>query len=166
MNLRGEDGQTPLHIAAEKGDPEKIALLLDHQADPCIQAATGATAMDIVQRRLVDLNAGGYNTKSDQCRLKMCSKLLDTAITVASPMHIKHCTKVESPASILTDHGSSMLMQEDGDNFPSMSRMMGSSPHGVFSTTDYTFLSQGTAQGKGKPWTQLPEVLNLRVDEL
>lgn len=167
MNLRGEDGRTPLHIAADKGDPEKIALLLDHHADPRMQAATGATAMDIVKCRLENLlSAGGYNTKSDQSRLRMCSDRLDTAMAALPPMHIKHCTKVDSPASILTDHGSSMLMQEDGDNFPSMSRMMGSSPHGVFSNTDYTFLSQGTPQGKGKPWTQLAEVLNLRVDDL
>lgn len=81
MNLRGEDGRTPLHIAADKGDPEKIALLLDHHADPRMQAATGATAMDIVKCRLENLlSAGGYNTKSDQSRLRMCSDRLDTAM--------------------------------------------------------------------------------------
>jgi regulatory protein NPR1 len=117
VNLRGPDGRTPLQGAAQMGDPEKIAMLLDHQADPHMQSATGATAMDIVQSGAAEvLSAGGYNSKVDHTRLRVCLELLERAAVTSAP---SLCTKVESgsPASILTEHhGSSTLLPEESDN--------------------------------------------------
>lgn len=157
VNLRGLDGQTPLHVAAELGDPEKIAMLLDHGADPHMPSATGATAMDIVQSGATEiLSAGGYNSKGDHNRLRNCLELLERAlITITPPMYMKS-TKVGSgsPASILTEHGSSTLLPEESDNFQgSMSRMMGGSNQGILQNNDiYASLTHGLS-GKGKTLT-------------
>jgi regulatory protein NPR1 len=164
VNLRGLDGQTPLHIAAQLGDPEKIAMLLDHEADPHIQSATGATAMDIVQSGATEiLSAGGYNSKGDHNRLRNCLELLERAsVTVAPAMYMKSA-KVGSgsPASILTEHGSSTLLPEESDNFQtSMNKFMGSSNQAVLQTNDvYASLSHGLS-GKGKTFapTQLVDL--------
>ena len=128
-------------------------MLLDHDADPHMQSATGATAMDIVQSGATEvLSAGGYNSKGDHNRLRNCLELLERAVvTLTPPMYIKS-TKVGngSPASILTEHGSSTL-PEESDNFQSsMNRLMGSSNQAVLQNNDvYASLTHGLS-GKGK----------------
>ena len=133
VNLRGPDGRTPLHMAAQLGDPEKIAVLLDHHADPHMRSATGATAMDIVQAGAAEiLSAGGYNSKVDHNRLRLCLELLERAVVTTTPplypplppTPSKLDTTSGSPASILTEHGSSTLLPEESVNFqPSIPRM-------------------------------------------
>ncbi|XP_024400787.1 regulatory protein NPR6 isoform X2 [Physcomitrium patens] len=137
VNLRGPDGLTPLHIAAKLGDPEKIVMLLNHEADPHVQSASGATAMGIVQFGMTEIvSAGGYNSKGDQNRLRLCMELLERAILApTSSLHARY-NKVESgsPASILTGHGSSTFLPEESDtDFRwSMRRTMSGSNQGVY----------------------------------
>jgi tyrosine-protein kinase len=47
---RNEDGSTPLHLAAEKGDPELVEVLLKHGADTSIRDSTGTTALHVAVR--------------------------------------------------------------------------------------------------------------------
>lgn len=160
VNLCGPDGQTPLHMAAQLGDPDKIAMLLDHEADPHMQSATGATAMDIVQSGATEiLSAGGYNSKTDTNRLRNCLELLERAVVTLNPTVYMKSTKVGSgsPASILTEHGSSTL-PEEGDNIQSsMNRLMGGSNQAVVQNNDvYASLSHGLS---GKGTTSVPALL-------
>lgn len=159
VNLRGPDGRTPLHMAAQLGDPEKIAMLLDHQADPHMQSATGATAMDIVQSGATEvLSAGGYNCKVDQNRLRLCLELLERAVVTSTPPLYAKCTEVKSgsPACTLTKRGSSTLLPEESDNFQgSMNQMMDGSAQGnqlLGNNNGDFFASFGNGlSGKGKP---------------
>ncbi|XP_024394421.1 BTB/POZ domain and ankyrin repeat-containing protein NBCL isoform X2 [Physcomitrium patens] len=136
VNLQDQDGETPLHMAAKLGDPEMIALLLDHEANPLMQSVTGATAMDIVQSGAAGVqSAGGYNSKSDQVRFRLCVELLQSAaLSYSPPLQVK-ATRVEigSPVSIRTEHGSSTLLPDECDNdyHGSMSRMVGGSTQGI-----------------------------------
>lgn len=50
-NLRQEGGWTPLHAAAQVGDPELISLLLEHGADPGLANDAGQTAADLAVAR-------------------------------------------------------------------------------------------------------------------
>lgn len=151
VNLRGSDGLVPLHLASRLGDPEKIAMLLDNRADPHIHTPTGATAMDIVQSLTTKiLTSGGYNTKGDHNRLRLCLELLERALATTLPRHAT--SESGSPPSILTGHGSSILMPEESDNFQaSMSRsVIGGSSAGLLGNIDfYPNLSQGFLHGKG-----------------
>lgn len=157
VNLQGPDGRTPMHMAAQLGDPEMIAMLLDNHADPHLQTSGGVTAMEIVQSVAADiLSAGGYNIKCDHTRIRLCLELLERAgASVAPSVHVNSLRLDSgSPASILTEHGSSSLVPEESDNFQaSMNRVMGTPPHGgLLSNTDfYPSLSQGIGRGKGKP---------------
>lgn len=157
VNLRGSDGLVPLHLASRLGDPEKIAMLLDNRADPHIHTPTGATAMDIVQSLATKiLTSGGYNTKGDHNRLRLCLELLERALAATPPRHFTSM-KLESgsPPSILTGHGSSILMPDESDNFQaSLSRSaIGGSSAGLLGNIDfYPNLSQGYLHGKGAPF--------------
>ncbi|KAG0586558.1 hypothetical protein KC19_2G100000 [Ceratodon purpureus] len=159
VNLRDPEGRTPLHIAAQLGEPEKIAMLLDRDADPHIQSATGATAMDIVQSGATEiLSAGGYNSKGDHNRLRNCLELLERAVVISTPPMYMSSIKLGngSPASILTEHGSSTLLPEESDNFQSsINRLMGNSNQGVLQNNDvYATLSHGLS---GKVHGREPE---------
>ncbi len=151
VNLQGPDGCTPLHMAAEAGDPEMIAILLDHQADPHIQTTSGRTAIDIVQAVAANsLSAGVYNPnlKGDHNRLRLCLELLERAGAVhAGPL------KLDTSASILTEQRrSSPLLLEDTRNFSSiptagivpLAQGAQRSNHDLYSTL---------SQGKGELWT-------------
>ena len=45
-----EHGRTPLHYAAEKGQPGVVHCLLDRGADPYQENHEGMTALDVVSR--------------------------------------------------------------------------------------------------------------------
>ncbi|KAH9547713.1 hypothetical protein CY35_11G049800 [Sphagnum magellanicum] len=134
VNLRGPDGRTPLHMVAEVGDPEMIAMLLDHQADPRIQTANGRTAIDIVQALAADALAAGvlYNPsiKGDHHRLRLCLELLERAgaaiaVHAGGPLKLGENGR-SSVSTILTEHARSssplLLLPEESNNFASMPR--------------------------------------------
>lgn len=50
-NLRQQGGWTPLHAAAQTGDPELIRLLLDHGADPSVANDDGQSPADLAAAR-------------------------------------------------------------------------------------------------------------------
>ena len=52
-NVRDSDGQTPLHLAAERGQKEAVKLLLDHGANTNLQANDGDTPL---HRSLIEKN--------------------------------------------------------------------------------------------------------------
>ncbi|XP_024376188.1 BTB/POZ domain and ankyrin repeat-containing protein COCH isoform X2 [Physcomitrium patens] len=146
VNLQDLDGRTPLHIAAQLGDPEKIAMLLDHHAEPHTRTATCATAMDIVQSGAAEIqSAGRYNTKADHNRLRACMELLERAALASTRLtHTRSAAVVDtgSPASILTENGSSTWFPEESDNFQgSMSRMKSAGTPGLLQSGNDIFSS-------------------------
>lgn len=163
MNLQDLDGRTPLHIAAQLGDPEKIAMLLDHHAEPHTRTATCATAMDIVQSGAAEIqSAGRYNTKADHNRLRACMELLERAALASTRLtHTRSAAVVDtgSPASILTENGSSTWFPEESDNFQgSMSRMKSAGTPGLLQSGNDIFSSLWNGlPGKGmkRPPTEL-----------
>ncbi|KAH8948954.1 hypothetical protein BDL97_10G005000 [Sphagnum fallax] len=152
VNLRGPDGRTPLHMVAEAGDPEMIAILLDHQADPRIPTTSGRTAIDIIQAVAADaLAAGVYNPsiKGDHHRLRLCLELLERAgATLAVHVGPLKLDSGSSVSMLRERGGSSPLLPEESDNFVSMSRA-GSGPltqGAQLSNNDfYSTLPQGKA---------------------
>lgn len=82
VNALGPDGRAPLHLAIEMADPEVIAVLLDHRADPNCRTSTGARALDVARSLASDALALGAITgvKSEQGnKLKICLDLLEAA---------------------------------------------------------------------------------------
>lgn len=50
-NIRQEGGWTPLHAAAQSGDPELVRLLLDHGADPSLVNDAGKSPADLAEAK-------------------------------------------------------------------------------------------------------------------
>jgi regulatory protein NPR1 len=156
VNLRGPDGRTPLHMVAEAGDPEMIAILLDHQADPRIPTTSGRTAIDIIQAVAADaLAAGVYNPsiKGDHNRLRLCLELLERAgATLAVHVGPLKLDSGSSVSMLRERGGSSPLLPEESDNFVSMSRA-GSGPLTQGAQLSNNDFYSTLPQGKGELWT-------------
>jgi ankyrin repeat protein len=54
VDLRDHNGQTALFIAASKGEPETVRVLLDHKADPSQTDRKGLTPLQAAQNALAD----------------------------------------------------------------------------------------------------------------
>jgi regulatory protein NPR1 len=173
VNLQGLDGRTPLHMVAEAGDPEMIAMLLDHQADPHIRTANGRTAIDIVQAVAADaLASSGTMTMSysnhpsikgsdRHNRLRLCLELLERAAAM-TVVHAGATSKLDSGScsvSTFTEHGSISPFRQQPDksndnNFPSIARRTGAgiiqplAQGAQLSNND--FYSSPSSQGKGE----------------
>jgi hypothetical protein len=173
VNLQGLDGRTPLHMVAEAGDPEMIAMLLDHQADPHIRTANGRTAIDIVQAVAADaLASSGTMTMSysnhpsikgsdRHNRLRLCLELLERAAAM-TVVHAGATSKLDSGScsvSTFTEHGSISPFQQRPDesnenNFASIPRRAGAgiiqplAQGAQLSNND--FYSSPGSQGKGE----------------
>jgi hypothetical protein len=173
VNLQGLDGRTPLHMVAETGDPEMIAMLLDHQADPHIRTANGRTAIDIVQAVAADaLASSGTMTMSysnhpsikgsdRHNRLRLCLELLERAAAMRV-VHAGATSKLDSGScsvSTFTEHGSRSPFQQRPDesndnNFASIPRRVGAgiiqplAQGAQLSNND--FYSSPGSQGKGE----------------
>jgi regulatory protein NPR1 len=173
VNLQGLDGRTPLHMVAEAGDPEMIAMLLDHQADPHIRTANGRTAIDIVQAVAADaLASSGTMTMSysnhpsikgsdRHNRLRLCLELLERAAAM-TVVHAGATSKLDSGScsvSTFTEHGSISPFQQRPDesndnNFASIPRRAGA---GIIQPLaqgaqlrNNDFYSSPGSQGKGE----------------
>lgn len=61
-NIKQENGETPLHIAAKKGNPGMVRLLLNEEGDPMITSKAGETALHVAARH---------------CHYSVCKMLLE-----------------------------------------------------------------------------------------
>ncbi|XP_031473158.1 BTB/POZ domain and ankyrin repeat-containing protein NOOT1-like [Nymphaea colorata] len=88
VNHRAEPSRkTPLHIAAEMVNPDMVAVLLDHHADPNVRAADGATPIDILRSLTSDFLFKGAVPclpHIEPNKLRLCLELVQSAALVLS----------------------------------------------------------------------------------
>ncbi|XP_008808778.1 BTB/POZ domain and ankyrin repeat-containing protein NPR5-like isoform X1 [Phoenix dactylifera] len=83
----GPAGKTPLHIAAEMVNPDMVAVLLDHHADPNVRTVDGVTPLDILRNLTSDfLFKGAVPGLShiEPNKLRLCLELVQSAAMVIS----------------------------------------------------------------------------------
>ncbi|PKA61752.1 Regulatory protein NPR5 [Apostasia shenzhenica] len=85
----GPVGRTPLHVAAEMVDPDMVAVLLDHHADPNARTVNGVTPLDILRSLTSEFlfrGAGGVPglTRFEPNKLRLCLELVQSAVMVMS----------------------------------------------------------------------------------
>jgi len=54
VNCRRDDGQTPLHVAADSGRPEAVPRLLEHGADPEARDSSDRTPLQLAETAVVN----------------------------------------------------------------------------------------------------------------
>lgn len=88
VNHPGPGGRMPLHIAAEMVNPDMVAVLLDHHADPNVRTYSGATPFDILQALASDFLSKGSlpacMPHMEHNKLRLCLELLQSAAMVLS----------------------------------------------------------------------------------
>ncbi|XP_031474551.1 BTB/POZ domain and ankyrin repeat-containing protein NOOT1-like [Nymphaea colorata] len=88
VNHRAEPSRkTPLHIAAEMVNPDMVAVLLDHHADPNVRAADGTTPIDILRSLTSDFLFKGAVPclpHIEPNKLRLCLELVQSAALVLS----------------------------------------------------------------------------------
>ena len=75
VNARDHRKRTPLHVAAEGGDEELIALLLDSKADPSVADLDGNIPLDLAAKERHEeavnlLSIHSYSSKKDDAVMK------------------------------------------------------------------------------------------------
>nr|CAD1833427.1 unnamed protein product [Ananas comosus var. bracteatus] len=83
----GPAGKTPLHVAAEMVDPDMVAVLLDHHADPTARTVDGVTPLDVLRNLTSDfLFKGAVPGLShvEPNKLRLCLELVQSAAMVMS----------------------------------------------------------------------------------
>ncbi|XP_059074731.1 regulatory protein NPR6 isoform X2 [Cryptomeria japonica] len=141
VNYPGPGGRMALHIAAEMVNPDMVAVLLDHHANPNVRTYSGATPFDILQSLASDFlskgAAGGGSSMPlphlEHNKLRLCLELLQSAALVLSrdeetstslQLHLETTTAAadrkntsssssSSPAFALTPRNS-MMQQRQG----------------------------------------------------
>lgn len=95
VNYSDSLGRTALHLAADMGNAEMIAVLLDHHADPNVLTHDGFAAVDILRGLIKAGSQDNFHhdqhppiipplCKADQKRIHLCIELLQSAVAVAS----------------------------------------------------------------------------------
>ncbi|XP_002977926.2 regulatory protein NPR5 [Selaginella moellendorffii] len=160
VNMPGPDGRTPLHIAGELADPEMIAVLLDHHADPHSTTPTGATALNILQNLASEALAVGALTgvTADHNKLRLCLDLLESAAAVPAS-----CSRDED------DSSSSMLTEQQQQRERRLPMMIGqpvSTPSSTQQSDPPTILMHQnyypviSAKGHSPTWSEQEEVID------
>ncbi|KAG0481249.1 hypothetical protein HPP92_011764 [Vanilla planifolia] len=95
----GPSGRTPLHVAAELVNPDMVAVLLDHHADPNARTVHGVTPLDILRSLTSDFLFKGISSPAapshthsfssssssfEPNKLRLCLELVQSAVMVAS----------------------------------------------------------------------------------
>ncbi|XP_057849950.2 BTB/POZ domain and ankyrin repeat-containing protein NOOT1 isoform X2 [Cryptomeria japonica] len=87
VNHPGPGGRTALHIASEMVNPDMVAVLLDHHANPNVRTYSGTTPFDILQSLASDFlsRGGGISIPHfEHNKLRLCLELLQSAAQVLS----------------------------------------------------------------------------------
>ncbi|KAH9311996.1 hypothetical protein KI387_027031, partial [Taxus chinensis] len=87
VNHPGPGGRMALHIAAEMVNPDMVAVLLDHHANPNVLTHSGATPFDVLQTSASEfLSRGGRMNipHLEHNKLRLCLELLQSAALVLS----------------------------------------------------------------------------------
>ncbi|GLJ07186.1 hypothetical protein SUGI_0060900 [Cryptomeria japonica] len=87
VNHPGPEGKMALHIAAEMVNPDMVAVLLDHHANPNVRTYSGATPFDILQYLASEFlsKGGGMGIPHvEHNKLRLCLELLQSAALVLS----------------------------------------------------------------------------------
>lgn len=83
----GPAGKTPLHLAADMVNPDMVAVLLDHHADPNVRTLDGVTPLDILRTLTSDFLFKGVVpglAHIEPNKLRLCLELVQSAAMVIS----------------------------------------------------------------------------------
>ncbi|KAH9313413.1 hypothetical protein KI387_044047 [Taxus chinensis] len=138
VNHPGPGGRMALHVAAEMGNPDMVAVLLDHHADPNVRTYGGATPFDILQCLASEFlsKGGGMSIPHlEHNKLRLCLELLQSAALVLSrDEHEDTSTslqlQLETSTTAIADHNAT-------------SSSSSSSSVGVFTRTASNMMQQG-----------------------
>ncbi|GLJ07181.1 hypothetical protein SUGI_0060570 [Cryptomeria japonica] len=90
VNHPSPGGRTALHIASEMVNPDMVAVLLDHHANPNVRTDNGTTPFDILQSLASDFLSRAAGSGSmpishlKHNKLRLCLELLQSAALVLS----------------------------------------------------------------------------------